>query len=103
MERLCPGAGAKAVVVIQSVAGPLPARRPVDGELRVVVLAHLREVKDPLLAARTASVWTVFSTLLRKLNSTDSRLSFPASILEKSRMSFSKWRSESAECLTIPK
>lgn len=54
VERICPGAGAKAFVVHQSVAGPVPPRRPVDGELRVVVLAHLREVKDPLLAARAA-------------------------------------------------
>lgn len=45
--------GAKALVVHQSVdpAG-LPPRQPVADEFRVVVLAHLRAVKDPLLAAR---------------------------------------------------
>jgi putative glycosyltransferase (TIGR04348 family) len=54
VECLCPGSGEKAFVVHQSVDRPLPARRPAPGELRVVVLAHLREVKDPLLAARAA-------------------------------------------------
>ncbi|MEM9134898.1 MAG: selenoneine biosynthesis selenosugar synthase SenB [Actinomycetota bacterium] len=47
-----PAWGAKAVVVHQSVdPDRLPARSPVVGEFRVVVLAHLRAVKDPLLAA----------------------------------------------------
>jgi glycosyltransferase involved in cell wall biosynthesis len=40
-------------VVHQSVDPvTVPPRRPATGEFRVVVLAHLREVKDPLLAAR---------------------------------------------------
>ncbi len=46
--------GDKTTVIHQSVAPPLPPRRPADDELRVVVLAHLRSVKDPLLTARAA-------------------------------------------------
>ena len=46
--------GGKASVVRQSLAGPYPQRQPIPGEFRVVVLAHLRPVKDPLLAARAA-------------------------------------------------
>ncbi len=46
--------GAKATTIHQSVAGPhLP--RELSGDLmRIVVLAHLRPVKDPLLTARAA-------------------------------------------------
>lgn len=45
--------GAKAHVVHQSIDPALvPSRQPVADELRVVVLAHLRDVKDPLLVAR---------------------------------------------------
>ncbi|MEM7272463.1 MAG: selenoneine biosynthesis selenosugar synthase SenB [Actinomycetota bacterium] len=48
--------GAKARVVNQSVDPTgLPSPAPVAGEFRVVVLAHLRDVKDPLLAARAAA------------------------------------------------
>ncbi|MEO1065526.1 MAG: selenoneine biosynthesis selenosugar synthase SenB [Actinomycetota bacterium] len=54
VERISPGAGDRAIVVHQSVSDVLPPRCPVETELRVVVLAHLREVKDPLLAARAA-------------------------------------------------
>ena len=45
--------GAKAHVIHQSVRD-LPERAPHPDELRIVVLAHLREVKDPLLAGRAA-------------------------------------------------
>ncbi len=44
----------KATVIHQSVSPDPPPREPVVDEFRVVVLAHLREVKDPLLAARAA-------------------------------------------------
>jgi len=44
--------GDKVLVVHQSVTGPLPVRTSTIDEFRVVVLAHLRPVKDPLLAAR---------------------------------------------------
>ena len=54
LDRLAPGWGSKTTVVHQSVAPPLPDRRPAPDEVRVIVLAHLREVKDPLLAARAA-------------------------------------------------
>jgi glycosyltransferase involved in cell wall biosynthesis len=51
--------GAKAHVVYQSVEPPLPERAQPSEEspgtqFVVVVLAHLRDVKDPLLAARAA-------------------------------------------------
>ncbi len=57
IERLAgfdPALAAKAHVVHQSVDGPTPERRVPDGFV-VVVLAHLRDVKDPLLAARAAA------------------------------------------------
>ncbi len=54
VERFRPGWGAKTTVIHQSVARPRPTRRPAAGELRVVVLAHLRDIKDPLLTARAA-------------------------------------------------
>lgn len=45
--------GAKARVVHQSIdPTTVPPRRPPADEFRVVVLAHLREIKDPLLCAR---------------------------------------------------
>lgn len=44
----------KALVIYQSVEQALPTRAPIEDEFRVVVLAHLREVKDPLLSARAA-------------------------------------------------
>jgi glycosyltransferase involved in cell wall biosynthesis len=49
-----PALAAKAHVVHQSVDGPIPPRREPEGFV-VVVLAHLRDVKDPLLAARAAA------------------------------------------------
>lgn len=49
-----PALAAKAVAIPQSVAPPLPPAAPTSDEFRVVVLAHLREVKDPLMAARAA-------------------------------------------------
>lgn len=53
LTALDPTWGAKAVVVHQSVdPATLPTRRPAGDAFRVVVLAHLRAVKDPLLAAR---------------------------------------------------
>lgn len=59
VERLLafePSWAAKAHVIHQSVAQPLPSRRPPFDEFRVVVLAHLRTIKDPLLAAKAASM-----------------------------------------------
>ena len=47
---------AKTHLIHQSVTGPLPPRRPPFDEFRVVVLAHLRSIKDPLLAARSAAL-----------------------------------------------
>ncbi len=44
----------KAVVLHQSVSQVLPPRAPPLNEFRVVVLAHLRDIKDPLLAARAS-------------------------------------------------
>lgn len=44
----------KAVVIHQSVSQVLPPRAPPLNEFRVVVLAHLRDIKDPLLAARAS-------------------------------------------------
>lgn len=48
------GFAAKAGVIYQSVEPPLPERARDREGFRVVVLAHLRHVKDPLLAARAA-------------------------------------------------
>ncbi len=44
----------KAMVIHQSVSQNLQTRSPAANEFRVVVLAHLREIKDPLLAALAA-------------------------------------------------
>lgn len=46
----------KTHVIHQSVDHVLPERQPPFDEFRVVVLAHLRSIKDPLLAARAASL-----------------------------------------------
>lgn len=54
LDSLMAGASERTTVVHQSVGHPLPARAPLIGEFRVVVLAHLREVKDPLMCARAA-------------------------------------------------
>lgn len=49
-----PAFATKTTVTYQSVEPPLPPRATVPGVLRVVVLAHLRDVKDPLLVAAAA-------------------------------------------------
>ncbi len=54
LESMNPRWATKASVVHQSLKGPHPPLEPAVGEFRVVVLAHLRGVKDPLLAARAA-------------------------------------------------
>lgn len=54
LEQINGGWAAKARVIYQSVERPVPPRNPVTSEFRVVVLAHLRPVKDPLLAARAS-------------------------------------------------
>lgn len=57
IERLAsidPTLGHRAWVVHQSVEPPLPRRARDADRFTVAVLAHLREVKDPLLAARAA-------------------------------------------------
>lgn len=59
-----PALAAKTVVIHQSVAGPLPDRRPAPDRFVVVVLAHLREVKDPLLCARAARHLPTGSTIV---------------------------------------
>ena len=46
--------GAKATTIHQSVAGPHLPRELNSDVMKIVVLAHLRPVKDPLLAARAA-------------------------------------------------
>lgn len=58
-----PAWASKANVIHQSVAAPLPERRPIETEFRVVVLAHLRSVKDPFLAARAARDLPAASTV----------------------------------------
>lgn len=59
-----PAWAAKASVVHQSVEPPLPARRPDPDRFTIVVLAHLRDVKDPLLAARAARRLPAASTAI---------------------------------------
>ncbi|MGI9602884.1 MAG: selenoneine biosynthesis selenosugar synthase SenB [Acidimicrobiales bacterium] len=54
LRDLDPTLAAKSHVVHQSVEAPVPARNVHPGSFDVVVLAHLREVKDPLMAARAA-------------------------------------------------
>jgi glycosyltransferase involved in cell wall biosynthesis len=49
---LVPSVSDRVTVVHQSVDIELPERQPPHDEFVVVVLAHLREVKDPLMAAR---------------------------------------------------
>lgn len=52
LGRLDPAAAAKTCVIHQSVERDgLPEPAPVADEFRVVVLAHLRDIKDPLLSA----------------------------------------------------
>ncbi len=55
VEQLPAHLRAKARVVLQSATAPVAAPRATDG-LDVCVLAHLRAVKDPLLAARAAAL-----------------------------------------------
>ncbi len=60
-----PALADKATVVHQSVdPAAVPARQPVPGEFRVIVLAHLREVKDPLLASRASRRLPANSTVV---------------------------------------
>ncbi len=54
----------KTSVIYQSTTRAVPARQPVADEFRVVVLAHLRQVKDPLLAARAAALLPATSTVM---------------------------------------
>lgn len=51
-----PALGSKAHVVHQSVEPPIPRHVPPPDRFTVVVLAHLRDVKDPLLAAQAAGL-----------------------------------------------
>lgn len=69
IERLAsfaPELGAKAVVIHQSLTGPLPDRSTAQqaNEFRVVVLSHLRDVKDPLMCARAARLLPGYSTIV---------------------------------------
>jgi putative glycosyltransferase (TIGR04348 family) len=58
------GLGAKSIVIHQSVPRPLPPRSVDPSVFRVVILAHLRNVKDPLLCARAAARLPADSTVL---------------------------------------
>ncbi|MEM7338285.1 MAG: selenoneine biosynthesis selenosugar synthase SenB [Actinomycetota bacterium] len=65
LERMRQEWAAKSVVVHQSVdPTSIRPRQLIDGEFRVVVLAHLREVKDPLLAARAARLLPASSSVM---------------------------------------
>lgn len=54
LDAAVPGAGERTHVVHQSVEPPVAAHQPDADGFVVAVLAHLRDVKDPLLAARAA-------------------------------------------------
>lgn len=54
LEAAVPGSAERTHVVHQSVEPPVLPHRPDVGAFVVAVLAHLRSVKDPLLAARAA-------------------------------------------------
>ncbi len=54
LAKIAPELGAKAHVVYQSVEPPLPPRTNPPDRFVVAVLAHLRDVKDPLMAAHAA-------------------------------------------------
>lgn len=56
VEELPPAARGRARVIHQSVEPPQAARTPSPGRFGVVVLAHLRDVKDPFLAAEAAGL-----------------------------------------------
>ena len=56
VRSLNPAWADKTRVIYQSTTRAVPDRQPVENEFRVVVLAHLRQVKDPLLAARAAAL-----------------------------------------------
>ncbi len=65
LRSVDPDLADRAAVVHQSIDPVVvPARRPTPGRFRVVVLAHLREVKDPLLAARAARLLPDGSTVV---------------------------------------
>lgn len=66
LASFAPDLGAKAVVIHQSVAGPLPDRASAlqANEFRVVILSHLRDVKDPLMCARAARLLPGYSTIV---------------------------------------
>lgn len=63
VAAIAPDQANRCTVVHQSVDLDLPARSPVDDEVRVVVLAHARAVKDPLMAARAARLVPASSTI----------------------------------------
>ncbi len=64
LERIPPDCLAKASVVIQSVAPPPAAGpRPVGDHFEACVVGHLREVKNPLLAARASRLVPAASRL----------------------------------------
>ena len=64
LASLADGLAEKATVIYQSVERPLPERRIDEAVFRVVVIAHLRAVKDPLLCARAARLLPRDSTVV---------------------------------------
>ena len=56
VDRIPESARAKTHVIRQSVSASSAARAPAVDHFAVAVLAHLREVKDPLCAARAAAL-----------------------------------------------
>ncbi len=54
LERLAPNLRRKSAVVLQSAVAPATREPPASEVFEVCVLAHLRDPKDPLLAARAA-------------------------------------------------
>lgn len=64
LERLAPELRRKSVVLYQSFVAPASSEPPSSDVFEVCVLAHLREVKDPLLTARAARLLPETSRLV---------------------------------------
>lgn len=63
LEKIPPECRGKTTVVIQSARPPAVARKPAGDRFEACVVGHLREVKNPLLAARASRLLPAASRL----------------------------------------
>lgn len=63
LEKIPPECRGKTTVVVQSARPPAVARKPAGDRFEACVVGHLREVKNPLLAARASRLLPAASRL----------------------------------------